>query len=330
MSSRRYASEATLQPLLREVLADAGYEETSGGDWSLWWPASAKRLEARLAALEGGTASATVAAIAGLHALSNGRALWANLCLRFGRTRAGRIMPQSFVPDLPRDRAAWLAEHAPGRLWLEKDIRRQRREGVWLIDDPATWEPADGDLRSRLIQAAIPDVLAVVGSRQSVRVWTVVRRDHEGLSAFVYPDGPVAWAEPDAEGAAGWLTRGGPLHRGLRPATIGQLLGRLHREGRDVSGVWKGCARAIGASLAASLRVLKTPPPPAGRVQVELFGVDFVLDEQLHPWLLEWNRRPRLTPHGPDDVGLRRAMLQAVVGLCGGDGPGALRPVGRW
>ena len=48
----------------------------------------------------------------------------------------------------------------------------------------------------------------------------------------------------------------------------------------------------------------------------EVYGLDLVLDENLHPWLVEVNEAPNLAPHGSSlKEGILSAMLAEAVEL---------------
>ena len=315
----------------REVLQGAGAQGSEDPNrWDLWLPSRGLALDRQLRELPPPRPGSVVGALPGAGVLADKRLLWVRLVLALGRTGAARIAPQAWLPELPRDLDALRAHAARGGgPWVLKDVRRQRREGVRLTDDPLSLLPADpAERRRMLVQEGVRDVLSIDGHRTSLRVWLVLRREGRGLTAWRHREGLVVYAPSKDD----WMTR--TTADWLAPVGAPRRLSGLIRGlGAPARAVPAAIDAALRAACGAALRDLGKAEALRSTPCFELFGVDFVLDASLHPWLVEFNRKPRTAPREPDEAPLRAEILRgalALGGVGGVEGGENCCELGRW
>jgi tetratricopeptide (TPR) repeat protein len=225
---------------------------------------------------------------------------------------AGRF-PESFV--LPKDRRALEAfaagKDAP-RLWIVKPIRSSGGQGIYVADDvKAALKEKDV-----VVQRYVDNPYLIEGCKGHCRIYGLVT-SADPLRAFVYSEGIVRIApepydpRPDAPGGASMHVTNTALHLEDPRLVISQdaaqddvgavrslsaLLRRMAADGHDPNVVF-GEIRELVAwfvrllaadGLFARQAALGGPRAFAHK----LFGLDVLIDEQGHPWLIEIQRTP--------------------------------------
>lgn len=90
----------------------------------------------------------------------------------------------------------------------------------------------------------------------------------------------------------------------------------LQRKGHDTDALWEKMKVATARTL------LSSEPKIASAVlrncrwrstTFEILGFDFLIDEDMNPWILEVNHSPNLEPHTPLETDIKRAMIRETL-----------------
>ncbi len=315
----RWCSAEPLTSLRRPVLEAAGYRRATDGEaWQVWIPSTGGRLDRAVEGVTPSLPGSVLSVVPGAKYLGNKRSLWIRLVQAYGRARAETISPPSWLPELPSDREDLRARHRPGALYVLKDARKNRREGITVVGELEGVDLEAIDDEETVVQALVVDQLQAAGHHLSLRCWVVLVRDPGELSAHLYPEGLVVYAPGGPTLDAQWVTRRGSEEQGPggAPLKMSELIAWITAAGSDPRVLQRGIARAVRAAAQAARRDLGGRAPLGHRC-FELFGADFVIDRQLKPWLLELNRNPVLTPRFEAERPLREGMLHDAY-ACGG------------
>lgn len=225
---------------------------------------------------------------------------------------AGRF-PESFV--LPRDRAA-LEAFATGpdapALYIVKPIRGSGGQGISVTADVA----GALDEQDVVVQRYIDRPYLIEGRKGHCRIYCLVA-SADPLRAYVYSEGIVRIApepydpSPDRGGGAAMHVTNTALHVGHPGLSVSQdasqedvgsirslsaLLRRMAADGFDgqaVFGEIKALVEWYVRLLAADgLFERQAAGKPPRAFPAKLFGLDVLIDEAGHPWLIEMQRTP--------------------------------------
>ena len=225
---------------------------------------------------------------------------------------AGRF-PETFV--LPADRAA-LEAFAQGpdapALYIVKPIRGSGGQGISVTADVAA---ALGQ-KDVVVQRYIDRPYLIEGRKGHCRIYCLVT-SADPLRAYVYSEGIVRIApepydpSPDSGGGASMHVTNTALHVGHPGLSISQdanqddvgsirslsaLLRRMTADGLDgqaafgeIKALVEWYVRLLAAEGLFARQAASSPPRgfPA-----KLFGLDVLLDDTGHPWLIEMQRTP--------------------------------------
>ena len=225
----------------------------------------------------------------------------------------GGRFPESFV--LPRDRAA-LQAFAEGPdappLYIVKPIRGSGGQGIAVTADLA--EALNQD--AVVVQRYIDRPYLIEGRKGHCRIYCLVT-SADPLRAYVYSEGIVRIApepydpDPAKAGGASMHVTNTALHTGHPGLQISEdasqddtgsirsvsaLLRRMTADGLDgekAFGEIKALVEWVVRMIAAEgLFARQAARSPARAFAPKLFGMDVLIDDEGHPWLIEMQRTP--------------------------------------
>jgi tetratricopeptide (TPR) repeat protein len=225
----------------------------------------------------------------------------------------GGRFPESFV--LPKDRAA-LEAFAKGAdapaLYIVKPIRGSGGQGIRVVADIAE-AFAEDDV---VVQRYIDRPYLIEGRKGHCRIYCLVT-SAEPLRAYVYSEGIVRIApelydpSPDRGGGVSMHVTNTALHLEHPDLNISQdpnqddtgsirsfsaLLRRMTADGLDgdkAFGEIKALVEWLVRMIAAEgLFARQAASGPARAFPPKLFGMDVLIDDEGHPWLIEMQRTP--------------------------------------
>ena len=225
---------------------------------------------------------------------------------------AGRF-PESFV--LPKDKKALQAfakgADAPA-LYIVKPIRGSGGQGIEVTPDLTTALTQD----DVVVQRYIDRPYLIEGRKGHCRIYGLIT-SADPLRAYVYSEGIVRIApelydaSPDRGGGVSMHVTNTALHIGHPGLDISQdatledtgairslsaLLRRMTADGLDGEKVFaeiKALVEWVVRMIAAEgLFARQAASGPARSFPPKLFGMDMLIDDQGHPWLIEMQRTP--------------------------------------
>ena len=307
----------SVSPAWRTALRDIGATLIDDGAWDLLVPPMGRGSRRAVATINPGRGQ-VVAVLRGADALASKRALWACLVTARGTMEARRIIPETFLLDAPYDANRLAVAHHEGDRWVLKHPLRQGRQGVRLLGHPREARPwiDDGWV---VLQRFVDNGLTRGGHRLHVRRYLVVVIDRGRVSSWLADFGKCIYArepaglEPDTESVMTTSTKGWCGPPGV-PQTWHALANALRSEGRDIAAIDAALEAGLVACVDAAAPLLEPANLSSCRT-FQIFGIDVLLDANLHPWILEANKRPEMRPRGGTDGDAKVEVLRHTFRL---------------
>ncbi|MEM6993854.1 MAG: hypothetical protein AAF721_25290 [Myxococcota bacterium] len=301
----------------RQALRDVGADFVEDDSWDLVLPPMGKGSRSAVEALRPADRR-LVGVLRGADALASKRALWACVRNAYGSAGARALVPETFLLDDADDHRRFAASHHEGQRWVLKHPHRQARAGVRLIERPSQAR-AGIEEGWVVVQRYVPDVLTRAQHRFHVRRYVVVVVDGGRATSFLADFGKVIYARaPDTSppSAASMLTTSQDGWSGPpgAPQTWALLRDDLASRGDDTQALEERIAQTVTQCVAAASPSMH--PEHLHRCRLfQLFGVDLLIDRALHPWLLEFNKRPEMRPRGAGDGSAKLELLRSAFRL---------------
>eukprot|EP01062_Namystynia_karyoxenos_P055150 TRINITY_DN4589_c0_g1_i1.p1 TRINITY_DN4589_c0_g1~~TRINITY_DN4589_c0_g1_i1.p1 ORF type:complete len:856 (+),score=256.02 TRINITY_DN4589_c0_g1_i1:69-2636(+) len=222
------------------------------------------------------------------------------------------LTPRSAGDERQAFQQAWhqeRARHSGHNLWILKSSHGSKGDGIRITTD---WRAAvyhvdrQSEPYSWVVQRYIERPFLIDGRKFDIRVWVLLDSQQH---AYVYKEGVLRTSSAkynaaDLSDALAHLTNHAIQQRGPRYgafeegnemwyADFERYLRRATQGRRSFArDVVPQIHRTTGRTLQAARQHLHTPPPPLRCFQ--LFGFDFMLDEDFRLWLIEVNGSPMI------------------------------------
>ena len=330
----------------------AGWGANHTGDWDVLWSTRKKTQPAR----EHLRPDQLVMYVSGTLALSNKEGLAETLERAYGGD-GYPYWPKSYrLPAQLREARAdlqsggtagarqWFREAVEPEWWIVKG-KGHVGKGITLVPHKHAEEhiARRSAKKPALLQRYITNPLLLEGKKFGLRLWVFITGveptvrmylSEKGLcivSAKRYQNLPDNVANVTAKSktgmASGHFTNAG-LNEGGATMPLEEFWARMegtHGKG-PVSALRGKLLDAVARAFDAGVRAMRNA---SGAPEAQLFGLDFMVDEDLHPWLLEINSTPSTAVGGTADKAdtrgdQKRAMLSDAFSLLSVRLPGLL------
>jgi tubulin polyglutamylase TTLL2 len=223
-----------------------------------------------------------------------------------------------------------LAERGEKSTWICKPTGMSRGRKIFLLDDISGLAYD----RACVVQRYIPRPLLIGGYKMDIRLYVAVTSARP-LRAFVYQEGLTRFSTEkydmsDLSNVFSHLTNYSinkdsnsyetekDVIGGGAKWLFSRLLRYLEDHGHDTKLLW---TRIRHICILTVLILMPLVPAEASGC-FELFGFDILVDEQLHPWLLEVNAAPALAAGSDVDWAVKEPLLRDLIGLLDFNDPG--------
>jgi tubulin polyglutamylase TTLL2 len=223
-----------------------------------------------------------------------------------------------------------LAERGEKSTWICKPTGMSRGRKIFLLDDISGLAYD----RACVVQRYIPRPMLIGGYKMDIRLYVVVTSARP-LRAFIYQEGLARFSTEkydmsDLSNVFSHLTNHSVNKNSVNYETekdvigggakwlFSRLLRYLEDHGHDIKLLW---TRIRHICILTVLILMPLAPAEAAGC-FELFGFDILVDDQLHPWLLEVNAAPALAAGSDVDWAVKEPLLRDLIGLLDFNNPG--------
>ncbi|GBF94938.1 tubulin tyrosine ligase [Raphidocelis subcapitata] len=332
-------------------------------DWQFLWTKSVYGIKAARSMQPG----QVVSAIAGLNSLTMKKRMIQTLNSALGAELARQVAPVSFcLPEELQQWEAWLKDHPEEDtgLWMLK-TGQDAGKGLRLVPTCSALQaaslpprhPGRAHTHLKVAQLYITNPMLLSGRKFHLRLWVAVT-GHAPLRAYMHTQGLVLFSSQAYDTER-------PLAAGARPAA-GHVTNYARNEDTWVWGLerlaqhfeshhggpaawarlWREMRRRAALAVAAALPSLQAAHawlrPKVEGYGFQMVGLDFLIDADLVPWLLEFNSAPSIMAVHSDPAVCdlirenKAAMLRDTVAMVAhrldagaGAGAGPRRPRAR-
>lgn len=251
------------------------------------------------------------------HVLGGKVYLWESLKKKHGREIASTIMPETFI--LPRNRIQFNKKYKKGNYYILKN-KKQRQLGIKLTNnyEEILAHKKDG---YTLVQTMLTDPLVYKGLKFNIRIYLIVICDRKKIDAYFYNNGTITYASQPYdktnltfENSISSFYANKTIYEDGYPNTIGELTQNL-----PIPNLFQKIKKQLNMTMKAVSNDLRYNDFKVKSVQ--LFGADFMIDENMNAHLLEINIGPNMSAYNEKDDVVRTGMLAGIIDLIDGKIP---------
>lgn len=325
MTRRRYRIDHRIDPaeteFLRQHLQADGWAPTDLDDWDLYWSNAVHDLAVFRALADGQLIN---------HFAGVGPLFYKDEMAHFLELAGHNFHPETFSMPWHYDQLVARMAEQPDTLWLKKQKRWMAGEGMAIITDDV---PIPRD-EPWLVQRYIANPLLLPGDpyKHALRSYVVIT-SLDPLTAFIHQNGPVKFTSrpfsltPEALRDPVVHLTNPPIQRlntdidnPVRGIDHDEYRPRLRAAGIDDTQLFDRVQRMLADTLTAlhePVLRLSREWSPRLNCSFELLGFDWMVDDELNPWLLECNISPALGVRGAEGSTTRAAQSRAKAPMVG-------------
>jgi hypothetical protein len=301
--------------ILESVFQKAGIKRTYNKDqWDFYIPCGYNFVEKELKGIYPKSTEQKIFGIKGCDRIVSKNSLWKILHGAYGRQKAKEMMPDTYVLFDERDMKEFETSYEPNQLYLlKKNI--QRKLGIHLTKDyQDIMSKKNTDFR--VVQKYINNLFLIDKRKINLRIYLLVTCFDGVVSVYMHRRGRCIYSNKDfdentldPEVHLTSLNLDIDVYK-TRPFDLTDLRAYLGEN------IFYGLMNDIVRNLIDTMRAAKPFLCQLARLRnnesFQLFGLDYVFDENFHPYLLEMNKGPEMTPKNEKDRVLKEQVLTDV------------------
>ena len=320
--------EKPVLPAIEEIFREYRIQPGSSKKWDLYIPCGYTYVESELPGVVIPSKGFTyVFGINGCDEMVSKNNLWTLLQETYGFEKAATIMPASYVYRVSHDMARFQKEYRPGDIYiLKKNI--QRKEGLKLTRDRDEILNAGKKEDYVVIQTYLRDLYLIQGYKVNLRLYLLVTVIGPEIRFYLCREGKCIYtkkkvddANQQGDGDLDFESNITSYHLDMEiyktnPRTLSDL--EVYIEA-DRPGAYEPFLQVIRQQVQSmcmavkdrfyqSENFLKEDPTESPTVNFQLFGIDMIMDNQLHPYILEVNKGPDMTGRDEVDESLKKEI----------------------
>jgi hypothetical protein len=263
--------------------------------WNIWIPSGYNNIDEKIEKIKIKNDEQIIFAIPGCDNLVSKYNVWKSLVDLYGREEASKIVPESFLLDKKED-VEILKDMKETKFILKK--KKQRKLGLKLTNDIDVDKSIEEEYT--IAQRYITPFL--VNKRKiNLRIYLLITLKNNVLTAYVSHYGTCIYTKQEYDGESNDFEKNITSYNldldvyEKNPMTLEQFRTYLFDNGFDPEKPFQSINDKIKMFL-LSLKNQLGNKKFEKNLCFQVFGLDFIMSEDLDGYLLEWNKGPEMKP----------------------------------
>ena len=310
-----------INSMVRKVFKLYSIAAESPDGWSIHLPCTYNNVKKELLDIKPTDPSQKIFLIKGCDNLSRKDNIWSNLVNAYGRARASKYMPMTYLTETKAssDLALFKKDYTAGDVYILKK-NKQRQQGLKVLNnyEEIMSSVDDGYV---IIQHMLQDPYIINGRKTNCRVYLLIVCHAGEKKAYMYDNGFMYYSrtpfKPNSVDMDRIITTGygdrafyqkNPLTLKDMVKHVGPKVDIISR-GKDLlRNIWKACNPVLCSE-------------PKGKmyknITFQLFGCDVAYNDKLVPQLIEINKGPDLSGKDERDSALKFGLVEDIFRTIG-------------
>jgi len=311
LSTRKYPLTYCKPPTKRlgqiqsDIYKDYNFRESD--KWSLYIPRNYNNIENELLTINT-SGNKLIFGINGCDSFVSKNGLWSIIVEKYGVDFASKLMPRSYLLYNPSDIEIFKTEYNPnGAYIMKKNV--QRKEGLQVTDNLDEILNGYKNGGYKVVQKYMDNAFLVNSRKLNIRIYILVIY---GLKPrfYMYNLGKCIYTNKDYNG---------DIHDKERSITSYKMDNSIYEKSPFYTTELDNYIKSMGYYGKTSINIMKKIKKLMKLVCIpikkkifksdnikrqttfQLFGCDIILDQNLNPFILEFNKGPEMTPKNDED-----------------------------
>lgn len=300
--------------------------ETNEKDkWDLYIPCGYNNVEHELTTVNPTNNNQAIFGISGCDKIVSKNNIWFLLEEKYGRKKASEIMPETFIladekqiEELKQNFEEKKQNNQPTKYILKKNV--QRKEGLMLSDNLNEILLAKNN-GYKVAQIYLNNVFLINKRKLNLRIYVLVKCQNGIVNTYVHKEGKCIYTNKDYDGDDSDFEKNiTSVNLDLdiykrNPMTLKQLREYFIKMNYNYEIFFEKILDVIRLAMNATKHDLCNLSNIKNNVSFQLFGADVILDKNLKPYLLEFNKGPDMTPKNDVDKNIKTKVEEDMFDL---------------
>lgn len=287
--------------------------------WNLYIPCGYTNVENELENIKVSSKEQIIFGLSGCDKIVSKNNIWELLQNKYGRSFASTIMPQTYILEKDSDINLFKRNyHSQKKYILKKNV--QRKEGILLTKDLNTILKAKYK-GYKVVQEYLNDILLINNRKINLRIYVLIIAKNRKIKSYLHQQGKCIYTNkdynPDKLDFESHITSYNldlDIYK-INPLTLEDLKSYFQHLKYDYNILFKKIKKIIYYTIQASKNQLGQLKSLKNNTCFQLFGVDIILDQQLNPYLLEFNKGPDMSPKNKTDRQIKTKVEEDMFNL---------------
>ena len=291
-------------------------------NWNIYMPCGYNNVEKELQQIDlKGDRNKIIFGINGCDRIVAKNSIWDIIRKTYGSKHAGSLMPQSYVLHDPDDIRKLHEDYNEKNIYiLKKNI--QRKEGLKLTSDLREILEAYKE-KYRVAQLYLRDLYLVNRRKVNLRIYLLVVIKGSKKRYYLCKAGKCIYTYKEYnDDDFDFESNITSYHLDMNvyknnPRTLDDLITHLNKNGKNGNLLFKNIEENFRYVCKAIDPYLFQSSNIEGAVTFQLFGADIVFDNNMHPYLLEFNKGPDMSGRDKTDEVLKDHVIYDMYSIVG-------------
>lgn len=315
-----------------DILKEYSIKETKGKDWLIYFPCTYNDADKEIKKVNPSLPDQRIFIVNNSDAIASKSNLWSNIVAKYGREKAKKMSPITYVLYDKNDLELFKKEYEPTNLYiLKKNIQRQ--EGLKITNDKD--EILDGYKKSYVVaQELLQDPYMIRGRKTNMRFYVLLVCQNNEISLYVHKEGFMyytkmpfekntskVWSNITTGYIERWIYHVNPLtHDDFRQYLDNHDNRTLIEPEKELINSHKIISQTVFTRIYDLIKdiVLAMDKNICNEsklkqyISFQLFGADIALDDHLNPKVMEFNIGPNLATHDGRDSEIKHMVVRDI------------------
>jgi hypothetical protein len=291
------------------------------GEWDMYHPCGYNFIEQELKKVRPKNDKQTIFGISGCDFIVSKNGLWELVSKYYGREKALTLLPNTYILYKPHEMELFKKEYSPSKMYLlKKNI--QQKKGIHITNN------MDDIMKGyqnnfKVVQEYVKHTYLIDGHKVNLRIYLLIICRHGKLKAYVHSIGKCIYTKKKYKGnfksidPEEHLTSVGldvNMYNTM-PETLEDLRVRIGKSQYDLllNRIHRNLLYVVTAAEHKLCQLINI----RNNLSFQLFGLDYIFDDQMHPLLLEMNKGPDMRGKTEIDYKNKVKVLEDTFSMVG-------------
>ena len=320
-NNKSYKRCKEIKGIYSDVLQDYNINITNNNDWNLYIPCGYNKVENELKLLNINNKEQIIFGINGCDKIVSKPKLWNSIKNKYGIKKASKLMPCSYILNNDDDMKYFIKKYKQNKLYIMKG-KEQRKKGIKITRNLE--EILNGKYNKFLLVQEYLDNIFLINKRKlNLRCYVVILCHNNNIEIYIHKNGKCIFTNQDYNINSDEFEKHITSFNldtsiyNINPFNFYDLEKHFNKYNINYKFIMNKIynnLRLVSLSFKNNICNLKKLNK---NKSYQLFGIDYILDNNLNPYLLEFNKGPNMKYNIDKDYKLKYEIIEDVYSLMG-------------